>query len=149
MDAPVKAPTSSSTANPPSVEVAYKRKCIALKKRLNETEAENEAMRVRNKRGWKYIQKMRLESCILLERLSNVTGMTEEAKTGVNPELRARAAVMMSNAASVNGSADRAPGTGNGVAYIDDDTEGSSEEQPATVSFLFHSFSLNFLIGRG
>lgn len=146
MDAPIKAPTSSSTANPPSVEVAYKRKCIALKKRLNETEAENEAMRVRNRRGWKYIQKMRLESCILLERLSNVTGMTEEAKTGVNPELRARAAVMMSNAAAVTGGPDRGSGTGNGVAYIDDDTEGSSEEQPATVSFfLFISFPfINF-----
>ena len=80
---------------------------------------------------------MRLESCILLERLSSVTGMTEEAKTGVNPELRARAAVMMSNAAAVANGPDRGSGTGNGVAYIDDDTEGSSEEQPATVSFFY------------
>jgi hypothetical protein len=113
------------------VEGAYKRKCIALKKRLNEIEAENEMMRMRNKRGWQYIQKMRLESCILLERLAKVTGMAEEAQAGVNPELRARAAAMMSSAGSLNGlpgavGAGVAAGSGsNGAAYVEDETEGS------------------------
>lgn len=120
--------------NPPSVEAAYKRKCIALKKRLNEIEAENEMMRVRNQRGLKYVQKMRLESCILLERLAKVTGMQDEAQAGVSPELRARAAALMSNAAALNGAA--AGGGENGAAggYLDDETEGSSDEQPPTVS---------------
>ena len=126
-------PTSLPSANPPSVEIAYKRKCIALKKRLAEVEAENELMRTRNRRGWQYIQKMRLESCMLLERLAKVTGMAEEAQSGAaNPELRARAAALMSNAASLNGLGGGAAQTGNG-AYLEDETEGSSDEQPPTV----------------
>ncbi|KAL2872716.1 uncharacterized protein BJX67DRAFT_340196 [Aspergillus lucknowensis] len=123
-------PTSQTSTNPPSIEIAYKRKCIALKKRLSEIEAENELMRVRNRRGWQYIQKMRLESCILLERLATVTGMTEEAQAGVNPELRARATAMMSNAAGLNGIA--ATRNGSGPGYYEDETEGSSDEQPPT-----------------
>ncbi|KAB8272785.1 mitochondrial carrier domain-containing protein [Aspergillus minisclerotigenes] len=120
--------TSIESSNPPSVELAYKRKCVALKKRLNEIENENDLMRVRNRRGWQYIHKMRLESCILLERLAKVTGMAEEAQAGVNPELRARAAAMLSNAAVLD------PGEkeGGGGAYYADDTEGSSDEQPPT-----------------
>ncbi|KAJ5907731.1 hypothetical protein N7495_000413 [Penicillium taxi] len=131
MDPPVP-PPSGPSANPPSVEIAYKRKCIELKKRLNEIETENEVMRTRNRRGHQYIQKMRLESCLLLERLAKVTGMTEEAEAGnPSPEFCARAAALMSNAASVNGlgSAARA---GNGV-HLDDESEGSSVEQPPTV----------------
>lgn len=112
--------TSIPPANPPSVEIAYKRKCIALKRRLAEVEAENEIMRTRNRRGTQYIQKMRLESCMLLERLKTVTVMADEAKAGaVDPELRARAAAMLSH----------------GEARLEDDTEGSSDEQPRTVRF--------------
>jgi hypothetical protein len=115
-------PSSIPPANPPSVEIAYKRKCIALKKRLAEVEAENELMRTRNRRSTQYIHKMRLETCMLLERLTKVTGMADEAKTGAaNPELRARAAAMMTPA-----------GQGGG-AHLEDDTEGSSDEQPRTV----------------
>jgi hypothetical protein len=115
-------PSSIPPANPPSVEIAYKRKCIALKKRLAEVEAENEIMRTRNRRGSQYIQKMRLETCMLLERLTKVTGMADEAKTGAaNPELRARAAAMMN------------PAQGGPGLHLEDDTEGSSDEQPRTV----------------
>lgn len=126
--------TTSGTApplNPPSVEAAYKRKCIQLKKRLNEIETENDAIRNRNKRSLAYVEKMRLESCILLERLAKVTGMMEEASTngqGFNPELRARATAMMSNPAA----ATRGGGV-SGQGFLDDETEGSSEEQPPTV----------------
>ncbi|PWY89378.1 hypothetical protein BO94DRAFT_514632 [Aspergillus sclerotioniger CBS 115572] len=122
----------STTSNPPSVENAYKRKCLALKKRLNEIEEENELMRVRNRRGWQYIQKMRLESCILLERLAKVTGMTEEAQAGVNPELRARAAAMMTNISSLTGGNAEGKNGGSVPLYLDDETEGSSDEQPPT-----------------
>ncbi|KAK1139502.1 non-histone protein [Aspergillus melleus] len=121
--------TSIPSSNPPSVEVAYKRKCIALKKRLTEIETENELMRLRNRRGWQYIQKMRLESCILLERLAKVTGMAEEAQSGVNPELRARAAALMSNTSALNGSAGD---SAKHARYYEDETEGSSDEQPPT-----------------
>lgn len=123
--------------NPPSVEAAYKRKCIALKKRLNEIEAENDNIRNRNKRSLQYVQKMRLESCILLERLAKVTGMIEEAQAGMNPELRARAAAIINSATALNNAAAGAGNNNNnGAGYLDDDTEGSSEEQPPTVRFL-------------
>lgn len=120
-------PSSIPPANPPSVEIAYKRKCIALKKRLAEVEAENEIMRTRNRRGSQYIQKMRLETCMLLERLTKVTGMADEAKTGAaNPELRARAAAMMN------------PAQGGAGVLLEDDTEGSSDEQPRTVRIILY-----------
>ncbi|KAE8350106.1 hypothetical protein BDV28DRAFT_151261 [Aspergillus coremiiformis] len=130
MDSSTKHPTSLPSSNPPSVEVAYKRKCIALKKRLSEIETENELMRTRNRRGWQYIQKMRLESCILLERLAKVTGMADEARTGVNPELRARAAAMISSATVLDGLS--GPGKESSGAFYEDETEGSSDEQPPT-----------------
>ncbi|KAJ5912120.1 uncharacterized protein N7473_001423 [Penicillium subrubescens] len=123
----------TTTANPPSVEIAYKRKCAALKKRLAEVEAENELMRTRNLRGYQYIQKMRLESCMLLERLAKVTGMADEAAAGTaDPELRARAAAMMSNSAVLNGLGGSGAASGGNGAYLEDETEGSSDEQPPT-----------------
>jgi hypothetical protein len=126
-------PSSIPPANPPSVEIAYKRKCIALKKRLAEVEAENEIMRTRNRRGTQYIQKMRLETCMLLERLTKVTGMADEAKTSAaNPELRARAAEMMNTGAQ------------GGAGLLEDDTEGSSDEQPRTVRYMRNSPSRSF-----
>ena len=116
--------TTIPPANPPSVEIAYKRKCIALKRRLAEIETENELMRTRNSRSHQYIQKMRLETCMLLERLNKITGMSEEAKAGaINSDLRARAAAMMTSSGVPEG-------TG---ATLEDDTEGSSDEQPRTV----------------
>lgn len=184
--------TSLPSTNPPSVEAAYKRKCIALKKRLNEIETENENIRLRNRRGWQYIHKMRLESCILLERLANVTGMPERGnqaqaqaqgqgqmqtedqdqeraegqgrsyshshdhghgQEGVEQQQQQQQ-VDSGNSKStamadeVNHNADAAPGavdgaswaaegrTGNGNGngrYLEDDTEGSSDEQPPTV----------------
>ncbi|KAJ5223804.1 hypothetical protein N7468_008346 [Penicillium chermesinum] len=116
------------SANPPSVEIAYKRKCISLKRRLTEVEAENEIMRTRNRRGWQYIKKMRLESCILLERLAAVTAMVDEAQAGnIGPELRARALALAQNSSLANGTGGTA-----GAGYLEDETEGSSEEQPPT-----------------
>ncbi|KMU91636.1 conserved hypothetical protein, variant [Coccidioides immitis H538.4] len=97
-------PTNASNApppppNPPSIESAYKQKCIDLKKRLQEIESHNEALRARNERGHRYLQKMRLESCILLERLGLLTGMTDE--NGPGPEIRARALALMNQATSL------------------------------------------------
>ncbi|KAJ5753442.1 uncharacterized protein N7511_007595 [Penicillium nucicola] len=119
-------PPTIPPANPPSVEIAYKRKCIALKRRLAEIETENELMRTQHTRSHQFIQKMRLETCMLLERLNKITSMSEEAKTGtINPDLRARAAALM----TVSG----LPfGAGAVMGTLEDDTEGSSDEQPRT-----------------
>ena len=54
----------------PSVEKAYYRKCIQLKRRLNEVEAANDESKVRRVRLERAIMKMRLERAFLLEQLS-------------------------------------------------------------------------------
>lgn len=71
---------------------------------------------------------------MLLERLAKVTGMADEAAAGAaDPELRARAAAMMSNAAVLNGIGGAEATSGGNGAYLEDETEGSSDEQPPTV----------------
>lgn len=125
-----------NTPNPPSIELAYKKKCIQLKKRLNEIEAENDLVRARNKRAKFYVAKMRLETCIMLERLATVTGMLDETASAgaaggsaggqggggqISAELRAKAAAIVTSA--------HAQST---QGVMDDETEGSSEEQPPT-----------------
>ncbi|KAJ9622662.1 hypothetical protein H2203_006312 [Taxawa tesnikishii (nom. ined.)] len=54
----------------PSVEKAYYRKCIELKRRLNEVEEANDAARLRKLRLNRAIMKMRLERAFLLEQLA-------------------------------------------------------------------------------
>ncbi|KAF2875288.1 hypothetical protein BDV95DRAFT_564736 [Massariosphaeria phaeospora] len=54
---------------PPSVETAYYRKCIELRRRINDIEENNDGTRLRLKRLNRGIQKMRLERVFLLEQL--------------------------------------------------------------------------------
>ena len=86
-------PAESSTANTPlapSVEKAYYRKCIALKRRLNEVEAANDEHKIRRTRLDRSIMKMRLERAFLLEQLSkrmehNVDGSEGSGDEGLAP----------------------------------------------------------------
>lgn len=55
---------------PPSVEAAYKKKCIELKRRLVEVDEDNDAKRLRIARLHQGIRKMRLERAYLLEALA-------------------------------------------------------------------------------
>ncbi|EFW17542.1 conserved hypothetical protein [Coccidioides posadasii str. Silveira] len=81
---------------------------------------------------------MRLESCILLERLGLLTGMTDE--NGPGPEIRARALALMNQATSLlddheEGSADRPSGprrVPDEEDYLDDESVGSAEDRPPT-----------------
>lgn len=59
----------SMTPLAPSVEKAYYRKCIQLKRRLNEVEAANDEAKVRRVRLDRAIMKMRLERAFLLDEL--------------------------------------------------------------------------------
>lgn len=54
---------------PPSVEEAYRKKCIELKRRMTEVEESNHAFRLRKVRLTRAIRKMRLERAYLLETL--------------------------------------------------------------------------------
>jgi hypothetical protein len=55
---------------PPSVESAYYRKCIELRRRINDIEESNDSTRQRILRLNRGVQKMRLERAFLLEQLN-------------------------------------------------------------------------------
>ncbi|KAK7753443.1 hypothetical protein SLS62_004518 [Diatrype stigma] len=76
-----------TTANPPSilpptVEEAYRRKCVQLKQRTKEIEEENDAYRLRLARLKRQIQKSRLERAFLLEQISRRTSTNVEDSEG-------------------------------------------------------------------
>ena len=54
---------------PPSVEAAYYKKCIELRRRINDIEENNDGTRLRIKRLNRGITKMRLERAFLLDQL--------------------------------------------------------------------------------
>lgn len=61
--------SQSSKDLPPSVETAYYRKCIELRRRINDIDENNDATRLRIQRLSRGVQKMRLERAFLLEQL--------------------------------------------------------------------------------
>lgn len=67
---------------PPSVEEAYRKKCIQLKTRLNEVEEANDASRLRIERLNRAIEKGRLERAFLLEQLAKRTSTNVEDSEG-------------------------------------------------------------------
>ncbi|KAG9237007.1 putative HMG box-containing protein C10F6.08c [Amylocarpus encephaloides] len=66
----------------PSVEEAYRRKCIQLKQRINEVDHDNDAARVRVVRVERGVQKLRLERAFLLEQLAKRTSTNVEDSEG-------------------------------------------------------------------
>ena len=62
---------SSHKDLPPSVETAYYRKCIELRRRINDIEENNDGTRLRIKRLNRAVTKMRLERAFLLEQLAH------------------------------------------------------------------------------
>ncbi|KAL8970839.1 MAG: hypothetical protein Q9197_003590, partial [Variospora fuerteventurae] len=66
------ASTTAPPTLPPSVEAAYKIKCIALKKRMADIEEQNNGTRERIVRNERAIRKFRLERAILVNRLSDI-----------------------------------------------------------------------------
>lgn len=81
-----KSPTPTATQAPPalspSVEEAYRRKCIQLKARLNEVQAANDVKRAKLLRMNRGIDKLRLERVVLLEALNKRTSTNVEDSDG-------------------------------------------------------------------
>lgn len=67
---------------PPSVEEAYRRKCVQLKHRTNEVEEANDAARLRLTRIKRQVEKLRVERAFLLEQLSKRTSANVEDSEG-------------------------------------------------------------------
>jgi len=74
--------TATPPALPPSVEEAYRRKCIQLKQRTAEVEEANDAARLRLARLKRQVEKMRLERAFLLEQLAKRTSTNVEDSDG-------------------------------------------------------------------
>lgn len=75
----------ASSAPPPlapSVEEAYRRKCIQLKQRTSEVEESNDAARLRLARLKRQVEKMRIERAYLLEQLAKRTSANVEDSDG-------------------------------------------------------------------
>ena len=111
----------------PSQELAYRKKCIALKRRLQDTESNNDATRRRIELEKQHVQKMRLNRAILLNHLKDM--MDAPAKRLSDEELQelgiaragsAHLAELISN--GVN------PTRPDGEGLLDDSSEGSEEE---------------------
>lgn len=77
---------TAGTPLAPSVEKAYYRKCIALKRRLNEVEAANDEAKVRRVRLDRAIMKMRLERAFLLDELRRRMDVNVDGSDGSGDE---------------------------------------------------------------
>lgn len=88
---------------PPSVEEAYRRKCLQLKRRTNEVEEDNEAARLRLARLRRGVQKLRLERAFLLEQLTKRTSTNvEDSEGSPSPPPTVRDEVLPENTQSQN-----------------------------------------------
>lgn len=75
-------PASVPSPLPPSVEEAYRRKCVQLKNRTNEVEEANDAARLRLARIKRQVEKLRIERAFLLEQLAKRTSTNVEDSEG-------------------------------------------------------------------
>lgn len=75
-------PTAVPPSLPPSVEEAYRRKCVQLKNRTNEVEDANDAARLRLARIKRQVEKLRIERAFLLEQLAKRTSTNVEDSEG-------------------------------------------------------------------
>ncbi|CAM1505492.1 Fc.00g111290.m01.CDS01 [Cosmosporella sp. VM-42] len=85
IDAPnanVARPLAIPSTLPPSVEEAYRRKCVQLKNRTNEVEDANDAARLRLARIKRQVEKLRIERAFLLEQLAKRTSTNVEDSDG-------------------------------------------------------------------
>lgn len=117
----------------PTQELAYRKKCIQLKRRLAEIEANNDSTRRRIAQETQRIQKMRLNRSVLLKQLQDI--MSTPAKK-LTPEQLEKLGVM------ANGTGNLAELAGPGVApelarrrpdgegLLDDSSDETDEDEP-------------------
>ena len=117
----------------PTQELAYRKKCIQLKRRLAEIEANNDATRRRIIQETEHVQKMRLLRAVLLNKLQDI--MTAPTKK-LTPEQLEQLGVL------ANGSGNLAELAGSGIApelhqrrpdgegLLDDSSDETDEDEP-------------------
>ena len=111
----------------PSQEAAYRKKCIQLKRRLNEIESNNDATRRRIEQEKQHVQKMRMMRAILLDHLKTIADTPGKKLSPEQLEelgLRADGRARVSEMVGIEGDA-RPEGEG-----LLDDSSDESEEDP-------------------
>ena len=110
----------------PSQEAAYRQKCISLKRRLMEIEANNDATRRRISQEKERIQKMRLNRAILLNHLKVI--MEQPAKKMTQDQIEQLRAARSTFYDDVYGQDLNAEDRPDGEGLLDDSSEESEEE---------------------
>ncbi|KIV89822.1 hypothetical protein PV10_07193 [Exophiala mesophila] len=117
----------------PTQELAYRNKCIQLKKRLAEIELNNDATRRKISQETQHVQKMRLLRSILLNHLKNIM---ESPPKKLTPEQREKLGALANGKGSLAELAgpgvtqDLPPSRPEGEGLLDDSSEESDEEEP-------------------
>ncbi|KAJ9609043.1 hypothetical protein H2200_006814 [Cladophialophora chaetospira] len=117
----------------PTQELAYRKKCIALKRRLAEIEANNDATRKKIAQETRRVQKMRLNRAVILNKLQEI--MTTPAKK-LTPEELEKLGLM----ANGNGNLAEFAGSGllpdlqrrrpDGEGLLDDSSDETDDDEP-------------------
>ncbi|KAI9734552.1 MAG: hypothetical protein M1834_002153 [Cirrosporium novae-zelandiae] len=79
------APNAPGQNLAPSVELAYKKKCVELKRRLNEIEKHNDEQRRKKMQLDTGIRKLKLERAILLDHLGKVVDLNKQSIRSLQP----------------------------------------------------------------
>jgi hypothetical protein len=134
MDAPKDSPFVPTTEIPlhknaplaPSQELAYRKKCIALKRRLMEIEQNNDATRRRISQEKEHVQKMRLLRAILLNHLKTI--METPGKKLTPEQLEQIGVIANGHPAELAGQDMLVDARPDGEGLLDDSSEESEEE---------------------
>ena len=117
----------------PTQELAYRKKCIQLKRRLAEIESNNDSTRKRILQETEHVQKMRLLRAILLNHLNEI--MSAPAKK-LTPEQLDRIGVLADGSGNIGElaggaiSQDLVQPRPDGEGLLDDSSEESDEDEP-------------------
>ena len=125
--APSDGPLQKTAPLAPSQETAYRKKCIQLKRRLQETEADNDAKRKRIEREKQHVQKMRLNRSILLEHLKTIM---DTPGTKLTPDQLAQIGIVANGAGHAADfiGPDDSHKLQDGEGLLDDSSDESEEE---------------------
>ena len=135
MDTPKESPFAPAAAETPiqknaplapSQELAYRKKCIALKRRLMEIESNNDSTRRRISQEREHVQKMRLLRAILLNHLKTI--METPGKKLTQEQLDQVGVMANGHPAELAGQDMMLDGRPEGEGLLDDSSEESEEE---------------------
>ena len=121
-------PLHKNTPLAPSQELAYRQKCIDLRRRLNEITQNNDVMRARISRERAAHDKMRLNRAILLHHLKNVIDGKPLNEAEAEALRRNRADGNLSTTMGYDEQMTGIDGNARS-AYLDEDTENSDEDE--------------------